>query len=534
MINMKLKNIIYATTLTVLLVSVSSCSKKRFDINANPDDVTDVSVTPSVLLPGALQATSTLVVSEWWFMGWWMGYGARSGSYQSSNEEETYSFTNDFHVGIWNSLYANATNYNLMINKASEIGAGTYEAIGRIMKSHDFQILVDVYGDVPYSEAFQGTAIPTPKYDKAIDVYKGIFADLDAALALLKDPIATDPAKNPDIDKADLVYAGNTTLWRQFANTLRLRMLVHLYNGITTQTVAPGIDVPAQMAKITTDGSGFLGAGQSAHLNPGFTGTKPQPYYRLYNTNESGSGSQRDNMRASDYAIRYYSADGDPRINRFYVAPAAGHKGIVFGTPSGGAAPLGDALSTIRGPGYSPTGATSRAWILTSVESLFLQAEARQRGIITTGPTAAALLTSAIQESFVWLKVGTSDALSITAANTYIAYNAGYPDVDYTAGPLAPGAPTGGLYTILQSKWFALNEIANYEIWTDYRRTGIVYGVGGGFDPGPTISVDPNNTKTKIPVRLFYPQNEYNYNATNVNAEGTIDVFNTRIFWDLN
>jgi hypothetical protein len=115
-----------------------------------------------------------------------------------------------------------------------------------------------------------------------------------------------------------------------------------------------------------------------------------------------------------------------------------------------------------------------------------------------------------------------------------MSYNAGYPDVDYTAGPLAPGLPGGGLYTILSQKWFALNMIAPYELWTDYRRTGIVYGVGGGFDPGPTLSVDPGRTSATIPVRLFYPQSEYNYNAANVAAEGAVNVFTGRIFWDLN
>lgn len=523
---MKLKNIIFTTTLAAVMVAaVTGCSKKKFDINANPDDVTDVSVTPSVLLPGALQATSTNIAAEYWFLAWWMGHGARSGSYQSLNEEETYKFTNDFHVGIWNGLYANATNYNLMITKATEIGAGTYEAIGRIMKSHNFQMLTDIYGNIPYSEAFKGTAVPTPKYDKAVDIYNGIFADLDAAIALLDDADATDPAKNPDIAAADLVFAGNTTRWKQFANTLRLRMLVHLHNGLATTTVAPGVDVAAQVAKITSDG--FLGAGQSAHLNPGFTGTKPNPYYRVYHTNEAGSSSQRDFLRASEYAIDYYSWDGDPRISRFYVAPSGGHNGIPFGTPSGGSAPLGDALSTIRGPGLIPNGAASRAWIFTSVESLFLQAEARQRGILTTGPTAQALLTSAIQESFVWL------GLTTTQANSYITGNAGYPDVDYTAAPLGAGLPGGGLFTILSQKWFALNMIAPYELWTDWRRTGVVYGEGGGFDPGPTLSVDPN-AGTVIPVRLFYPQNEYNYNAANVAAEGTINVYTGRLFWDLN
>jgi len=525
---MKLKKIIYASALTALMMVVGiGCSKNKFEINANPDDVTDVSVTPSVLLPGALQATATSIASEWWFMDWWMGHGARSGSYQSFNEEETYKFTNDFHNTIWTGLYANANNYNIMINKAAEIGAGTYEAIGRIMKSHAFQILTDVYGNIPYSEAFKGTAAATPKYDKAVDIYKGIFADLDAAIILLNNPLATDPAKNPDITTADLVFGGSSTMWKKFANTLRLRMLVHLYNGTTTQTVAPGIDVPAQVAKITTDG--YLGAGQTADLNPGFTGTKPQPYFRFFNTSEAGQGSQRDWARASDYAIKYYSADGDPRIDRFYTRPGASHLGIRFGTPAGAGVPIGSSLSTVRGPGLSPNGANSPAWILTAAESLLIQAEARQRNIITTGPTAKDLLNAGIRESFIWL------GLTETDYDDYLIYNAGYPDVDYDGAALAPGLPSGGIYTILSQKWFALNSIAPYEIWTDYRRTGVVYGVGGGFTAGPTISVDPGTAAgAKIPVRLFYPQTEYNYNAANVAAEGTINVTTSRIFWDLN
>lgn len=522
---MKYNKIIYIAMATVLIGTIG-CNKEKFSINANPDDVTDASVTPSVLLPAAQQATATTIAADQWWMAWWMGHGARSGSYQSLNEEETYNFTQGFHNELWNNLYANANNYNVMTNKAQQIGAGTYEAIGRIMRSLNFHMLVDIYNNIPYTEALQGTLKPLPKYDKGIDVYKGIFADLDAALLLLNDPDATDPAKNADIATADFVFQGNLLLWKKFANTLRLRLLIHLHNGINTPSVVPGINIATEMAKTTADG--FLGVGQNATMQPGFSGTKPTPYYRFYHTNEAGTSSQRDHLRASDYAIRYYNVDGDPRRQRFYVHPASGAQGIVFGTPAGAGVPIGSDLSTIRGIGYIPNGAASRAWILTSSESLFLQAEARQRGFLTSGPSAQTLLRDAIRESFVFLGLTNADA------DAYIAYNAGFPDVDITAGPLAPGLPTGGIYTIVQSKWFALNMINNLEIWTDYRRTDIVYGIGGGFDAGPTLSVDPGRTATSIPRRLFYPQSEYSYNAANVAAEGTINVFTGKIFWDLN
>ena len=520
---MKYNKIIY-TVLVAAVLGATGCSKEKFSINSNPDDVTEAAITPSLLLPAAQQATALLMVNDFWFLSWWMGHGARSGSYQTLNDEETYKFSNDFKVGNWNALYANARNYHIMVTKASALGQDLYNAIGRIMRSHNFQMLVDLYNNIPYSEAFQTTDIPQPKYDKGIDVYKGILADLDAAKALLETG-ATDPASNPDVAVADFMFQGNVTRWLQFLNTLRLRCLVHLHNGITTNTVVAGINVAAEMAKIGPEG--FLGAGQSAHIQPGFSGTKPTPYWRVFVTSEAGTTSQRDFLRASDYAIRYYAYDGDPRRERFYVHPAGGAKGIIFGTPSGGAVPLGDALSTIRGLGYVPNGAASRAWILTSVESLFLQAEARQRGFLTTGPSASALLTSAIRESFVWL------GLTSAQADTYIANNAGYPDVDYFAPSIVAGEPGGGLFTIVQQKWFALNMINSLEIYTDWRRTDIKYGAAGTFDAGPTISVDPG-AASSIPKRLLYPQNEYNYNAPNVLAEGTINVFTSKIFWDLN
>jgi hypothetical protein len=171
-------------------------------------------------------------------------------------------------------------------------------------------------------------------------------------------------------------------------------------------------------------------------------------------------------------------------------------------------------------------GAGRPQWVLTATESLFLQAEARQRGILTNGSSAEALWTEALEESFVWISQETSSKLEEQDALDFIDANAGsgYPDVDFAADPM---------YAILSQKWFSLNGVATYEVWTDFRRTGIVYGEDAGYTPGPPISVSPNNSATKIPTRLLYPQTEYNYNAKNVGDQGTIDRYG-KIFWDLN
>ena len=194
------------------------------------------------------------------------------------------------------------------------------------------------------------------------------------------------------------------------------------------------------------------------------------------------------------------------------------------------------------GPGLYKSN-TAPQTIMTAAESYFLQAEARFRGFMATGPTVATLTNTAITESFRYIGAGDP--------SSYLAFNAGYSDVDVTAvsnSPVNPAGtqPVGGLFTIISQKWFALNGINTLEVWTDYRRMGynevvtaspindrFVYGVGTGYDPGPPISVSPQNTSTKIPTRYLYPQSEYNYNPTNVAAQGTIDRY-SKIFWDIN
>ncbi len=554
---LKIKNAFVVTAL--LAATVVSCKKDDFAINTNPSAVTASTVDYKSVLPAALSSTASIQATNWTVLQKWLGYWARSGSYQSIGDEETYSFTNDFGQGLtpWNNLYYNATNYNFVIKNANASGAGMYEAIARIMKALDFQMLVDIFGNVPYSQAFDGGNIRTPKYDDDKDIYASLFRELDAAIALLNNATLSSSNNNPAIATNDLVYKGNKTNWKKFANTLKLRMLMHMANttftstggvGTETNTFIPGANQVAEMAIITAEGSGFIGTGQSAMINPGYNDTKPNPYYRLYVTTETGSPSGTgDQTKANAYAVGppsggYYGWNLDPRVDKFYTYPvdATSHRGIPYGEVAGfNAANGGNRLSFITPSGLLPKGAASDAWILTATESLFLQAEAMRRGILTGN--AATTLTAAIRESF------TSLGLTVAQADFYIANNAGYIDVDINATPTSipggnsPGGYSGGIYTIISQKWFALNCLATLEVWSDYRRTNMRYGVESGFARGPAISTNPSNTKTQIPIRMFYPQNEYSFNPTNAGGEGVIDVFtgggNTgrnRIFWDQN
>jgi hypothetical protein len=148
-------------------------------------------------------------------------------------------------------------------------------------------------------------------------------------------------------------------------------------------------------------------------------------------------------------------------------------------------------------------------WILTSVESLFLKAEAIERGWFVDEDTdPAAAYNAAITESFVFLDVPDATA----AASTYLS------DFPYT----------GDIKDLIFQKYISLAAIGPLEAWSDLRRLG--------FDiiPDGYITVNPSSISQTVPVRLLYPQNEYTTNAVNANAQGDINQFTSKIFWDVN
>jgi hypothetical protein len=549
---MKLKKLIYSVPLAVILVAAGTgCRKNQFNINQNPNDPTDSTVTYDVVLPAALHATGNILAVQFGPIQNWMGFWARSGTYAPNVIEETYQITTGFGNGIWNACYDNNYDYNIVETKAAQAGATFYEGIAKIMKAHNYQMLVDVYGDVPYSEALKGSGNPTPKYDGGLAIYQDLLRQIDAGIALIKNANVAANNANKDIWKNDILFGDPVngaigsvpamkTKWAQFGNTLKLRLLVHAY-------AVAAINKPAEIAIIDAEGSGYLTT--DAIVQPGYKSDKPMPFHASYKTTATGTTpANQVYYAANKWGIDYYKGDGDPRVTniayaagsgRLYEAGANGMVGVPYGLP-----PVNENVRANLagiGPGLYKT-ASSGQILFSAAEAYFLRAEAKERGWIVGGPSAQSLTESGILASFTYL--GVTDPAAALAA--YLAYNENYPDVDYDAPPLAANYPAGGIATILSQKWFALNGINTLEVWTDYRRvpfssvstlpgastTHFTYGTAGGYAAGPVLSVSPQLPPgAVIPVRYLYPQSEYNYNPANVPANITPT---SRIFWDLN
>jgi hypothetical protein len=183
---------------TILLsIGIVGC-KKKLDINQNPNQVTESNITAELILPNALQGVGAQTAvgnrtadNDGYAAGYgwvsnWMGQFSPSGSYNPSTEESTYNITNTFQETRWSGIYNVLFDLDNVEKKALANNQPFYRAIAIINKAHLFQILVDMYGNVPYSQAFKPLEFPVPAYDKAEEIYADLQVRLDTAINILK------------------------------------------------------------------------------------------------------------------------------------------------------------------------------------------------------------------------------------------------------------------------------------------------------------------------------------------------------------
>ena len=163
------------------------------DINVDPSNPTTVSASPELVLPNALNTTAsyynnpTFGDTRFAFAGIWLGHISYSGNYAIATESISYAITNNFAAGIFGNIYDNIEDYDFVEKKKGvEQGNGFYRAIGMFMKAYNFQTLVDLYNNVPYTQALQGTSVSNPAYDNGRAIYDDIAKRMDTAISLFK------------------------------------------------------------------------------------------------------------------------------------------------------------------------------------------------------------------------------------------------------------------------------------------------------------------------------------------------------------
>jgi hypothetical protein len=497
---MKFRYKILLMSLTVA-IGFTACN---LDINDDPNRITDKNITGTLLLVSGYQGTAQRIASgNLTFLHNWLGYWSNSGSFAIDQTETTYAITPGFGNTLWANQYG--TLFDLTLSKRKSLEAGDSVAAGAaiIVSARLWQDLVDTYGNIPYSKAFSYTANPHPAYDEDKDVYIGLMKSLDSAVMFMgAKALVSWPNYNlPKINGAALTQKQ----WIQWANTLKLRLLIH-------QSEVHIFDENAELAKIDATGAGFLDA--TVFFNPGYTKStnKQSPFYANYGKTVADADAA-PSVKANNFFINLLKVDEDARLDYYFVSPVVGTTyGAATGNPLN-ASGVGEGLAKSN---------EQDAWLSTDIESYFLQAEAVIRGWTSASYSVSGMKDSlymkGVAASFNFLGVGSDDLTTYLDANPY-------PGVDPNGA--------GELKALLYEKYKSLCGIDVMESWTDMRRVG--------YDILPTedyISVNPskmNGTDTdKIPLRLLLPQNEYTTNSENALKQGTIKQFETKIFWDAN
>jgi hypothetical protein len=456
-----------------LILIFSSCTKDFEELNTNHNSPTDVS--PQNLLPTVIFNIANSNVSTAYDFGEVISqYGAR---YEYISKD----------LYIWNSsssfwFYSWLQNISDIKAKAKLSGNENYEAIALILESYMIAISTDAYGPVPYSEANKGEeGLYSPKYDSQQEVYNKIFENLESANKIINEE---------DKVKGDILYNGNMSKWRKFANSLYIRYLVRISNKTdVTSKLQQIVGNPSTYPLFTSnaDNATYYYSGSFPNISPVTDGNGREYEYHI--------------VVPSTTIIEQLKATGDPRLDQWFD-PKDDVQGNWIGLQPGlPIDKIGEPTDYCRRADeyFYKTNKIS-SLLMTYSELNFLLAEARMRNLINSESTQH-FYNKGVEASFEqWGVEMPTDFLN-------------------TSAPFSEA----NLFT---QKWLALYHV-NCEAWFDWKRTGKPAFLKAG--PG-------TQNDGKIPKRLIYPTEEQSLNKINydsaIQSIGGSDNINAKIWWD--
>ena len=491
-------------------VTLSSC-KKFLDINTDPDSIISTSPPLAQLLTSAEVNLAFEGGSDLYR---YSAVIAQHLSGQASQPNQTYEYSRYNISGsdennVWSNIFSTTlSDIELLLQGAATTNSPYYAGIAKILKAYEYQLVVDAWGNAPYSEAQKLTDNTRPKFDNGEDIYKNIIVLLTEAVANLN---AATSNLTPGTNSTIYTNGGNFTLakaqWIKLANTLKMRIFLHYSKKDPTFMVA-------QMNALISSGATFM------------TGTADNFQMSFYAVaNQTNSIHQFETNRANylfadNRIVSLMNSKADPRRTTYftpfpYASSPATYKGVTPGdltsvnfsrihTYLRGAAsgtPTPNAQGGITATALTYTGAAPIR-MLTYAEYCFIRAEAILKGVPAGTVPAETWFQNGITASM-------QDAgVSATDITTYLAANGGL-----------TGTDPQKQQKISEEKYVALYGVS-MEPWTEYRRTGY-----------PTLT-PPSNAATPgapVPRSLFYPQSEVDLNP---NAPTQKADLNQKVFWD--
>ncbi|RDI12253.1 SusD/RagB family nutrient-binding outer membrane lipoprotein [Flavobacterium sp. AG291] len=550
--------------LTVALFA-TACSDEYYDVNTDKD-------SPSIAPLSALLTNTQVALGAAGDFQFYTGDIMQVYTHQMVVREEPDQYgTKVDNINLqneWNNLYLTLTDLNSIIDQGTRDEAPAYVGIAQMEKAYLLAFAVDIWGDIPFSEAnkLKDEAIIAPKFDNQEEVYAAVFELIEQA----KVNMATESVITPSTN--DIFYGGDMDKWIKFANTFKFK----LYNQVRNTPLFNAADFAALVAednfmessaddfefKHTTNQTpsdernrffvASYGSTQfSTYMSPWFyeilkgmnpnihTGN-PDPRIPYYFFNQLTAGQFPPDQGDAE--------TGNPKAD--YWDASTGFFSIRFGSTG----PWRDssAENSYTYPGIFPTGGryddgeggvmdinggTGRApkRILTYDEFLYIKAELMLAGVLSGD--AGTQLEEAMNASFakvdaVVAGTGTTQDVPVLTGSSDVTDFIADVMTEYASGDAAKK-----LEIIMTQKWVAtFGDPADQ--YTDYRRTGFPV-LANPNGPSPEYQLNNNDgfplidsqtvQNNLFQVSLFWPQSELNANAS---APAQKNPGTYTIFWD--
>lgn len=492
-----------------LVLILSSCDT-FLDINENPNYPTDVS--DELLLTSSIAAVTNVYAADWGLIGsFWSQHWAQNNTSSQYNIYESYSISSNTNAieNSYRAMYVDGLSDNEIFLKKVEATQnwGAY-LMGAVIKAYGFQYLVDMYGNVPYTEAFLGSEKLNPVIDKGDKIYTSIYTLLKTALS--KD-VSRFVTENYELN--DIIFHGNISDWAAFGQSLRLRILLRQFDANTAFATT---EITRLLADMEAENIYLLDKDVSV-TNYEDADSKSNPLYE----SDQRQLNTTNNIKACATFTSYLQANGDTRIESLFRPVAGRYYGLITGSYEVPSVEF-EAPTLIASPILTPTMPVH--W-MTFAESELLIAEA-------------------------YLRLGKADKAKVHYEN---GVNASFDRMGAEIGDLLTGAyafPSAGfnsqLKAVILQKWVdAADGGRGLESHIERVRTGYPaesaisnqiqagYVLPNNYIPGTLIYSKKGMTGGILPRRFPYPDSEMNFNsnAAEYRALSDADVILQKVWW---
>lgn len=519
----RISKFLFIAALLLGLVTNYSCTKDFEEMNTDPNSPSLDQAAPDMLLTNAIESMTDRVHEI--FLGHEMGScWAQHMAKCQYTDEDRYIFRPSVVNNSWRSFFAASGKdiYTIQSIASGKLNGqdSAYYAVATVLQCYVSSVLTDLFGPIPYTEAWQGDQGNTlPKYDDQESIYRDMISKLAEANNLL----------NPETGSigGDILFNNDIMKWKKFANSLRVRLLMRMSGRdeafVTTELTAM-IANGNPMFESNDDNAALQYLGSAPNNNPINENRKTRDDHRV-----SANIIDLLNNKYFDYRVMVFAMpDGNDAF-----------EGMPNGLTSADAAAFnGNGIANTSKLGEYFTQATAPGQLMSYAELHFFLAEAALKGYIPGGAAQAKVHYDAgVVASFTqwgdWLQ-GIFDAHSDDAYGG-LSIPAGYTVADeYTWHTTDPAAPayfdeTAGTDVLLQliaeQKYIATFD-QGLQSWFEWRRLGY-----------PVLTPAAAGVIPTVPVRVPYPSDEFATNpgavAAGVTLLGGTDDLTTRVWWDV-